>query len=98
MTDTFFTVVLRNPTQEEVRELVYHPKISASSWSHAMDERDEYRSQLQKLSAEPREQISEEENDRRFKECMNMINNLKPGEIEALMGPGFMEEFRRVAQ
>ena len=49
MTDIFFTVVLRNPTQEEIRELVYHPKISASSWSHAMDERDDYRHRLQKL-------------------------------------------------
>jgi hypothetical protein len=49
MTDRFFTVVLRNPTQEEVRDLVYHPKISASSWSHAMDERDDYRIRLQKL-------------------------------------------------
>lgn len=98
MTDIFFTAVLRNPTQEEVRELVYHPKISASSWSHAMDERDDYRAQLQKLSAEPQEQISEEENDRRFRECMKAIDNLKPGEIEELMGPEFMEEFRRVSQ
>jgi hypothetical protein len=49
MTDRFFTVVLRNPTEEEVYELVYHPKISSSSWSHAMDERDDYRHQLQKL-------------------------------------------------
>jgi hypothetical protein len=40
----------------------------------------------------------EEENDRRFKECMKLINNLKPGEIEELMGPEFMEEFRRVSQ
>jgi hypothetical protein len=44
------------------------------------------------------EQVSEEENERRFKLCMEMIDNLKPGEIEALMGPEFMEEFRRVSQ
>jgi hypothetical protein len=42
--------------------------------------------------------FDEEENDRRFKKCMEVINNLKPGEIEALMGPKFMEEFRRVSQ
>jgi hypothetical protein len=47
---------------------------------------------------EPQEQISEEENDKRFRECVDIINNLKPGEIEELMGPEFMEEFRRVSQ
>ena len=49
-------------------------------------------------STEPQEQISEEENDRRFRECMDIINNLEPGEIQVLMGPEFMEEFRRVSQ
>ncbi len=44
------------------------------------------------------EQVSEEENEKRFKQCMDMINNLQPGEIEALMGPEFMEEFRRASQ
>ena len=44
------------------------------------------------------EQISEEENERRFKECMKWLNNLKPGEIREMMGPEFMEEFRRVSQ
>ena len=44
------------------------------------------------------EQISEEENERRFKECMRWINNLKPGEIREIMGREFMEEFRRVSQ
>ena len=43
MTDRFLTIVIRNPTEDEARELVYHPKLSATSWSHAMDERDEYR-------------------------------------------------------
>jgi hypothetical protein len=93
MTDIFFTVVLRNPTPEEIRELVYHPKISASSWSHAMDERDDYRHRLQKFLDK-----AEQENERRFKECMKLINNLKPGEIEELMGPEFMKEFRSVSQ
>jgi len=47
--DCFLTVVLRNPTQEEVEELIYHPKLSASSWGHALDERDEYLYRLQQL-------------------------------------------------
>jgi hypothetical protein len=98
MTDRFLTVVFRNPTPDEVNQLVFHSKFSAASWSHAMDERDDYHHQLQKLLDKAEEQVSEEENDRRFKECMKWINNLKRGEIEALMGPEFMEEFRRVSQ
>ena len=43
MTDRFLTIVIRNPTKDEARELVNHPKLSAASWSHAIDERDEYR-------------------------------------------------------
>ena len=49
-------------------------------------------------NTEPREQISEEENDKRFRECMNIIKKLKPGELTELMGEDFMEEFRRVSQ
>jgi hypothetical protein len=44
------------------------------------------------------EEISEEENEVRFKECLKAINNLKSGEITELMGEAFMEEFRRVSQ
>ncbi len=44
------------------------------------------------------EQISDEENERRFKQCMEMINNLQPGDITELMGEEFIEEFRRVSQ
>ena len=44
------------------------------------------------------EQISEEENEVRFKACLKAINDLKPGEITELMGEAFMEEFRRVSQ
>jgi hypothetical protein len=44
------------------------------------------------------EPFDEEENDRRFQECMDMINNLQPGDITKLMGEEFMEEFRRVSQ
>jgi len=42
--------------------------------------------------------FDEEENDRRFQECMSMINNLQPGDITKLMGEAFMKEFRRVSQ
>lgn len=52
MTDTFLTIILRNPTKDEVSELTSHPKLSASSWSHAMDERDELKWRLQKLLTE----------------------------------------------
>jgi hypothetical protein len=51
---------------------------------------------IQNLSTQ--EQISEEENERRFKKYVEMLNNLKPGEIREMMGPEFMEEFRRVSQ
>jgi hypothetical protein len=44
------------------------------------------------------EQISEEENERRFEECMEWINNLEPGDITKVMGEAFMKEFRRVSQ
>ena len=44
------------------------------------------------------EQISEEENEVRFKDCLRAINNLKPGDITELMGEAFMEEFRRASQ
>ena len=49
MVDKFLTVVVRNPTKDEVEELLYHPKLSASSWSHAMDERDEAERRLRRL-------------------------------------------------
>ena len=78
MSDRFLTVVFRNPTPDEVSELIYHPKMSASSWSHAMDDRDE--------------------NDRRFKEVMRIINSTTREQLVELMGEGWLEEFRRVAQ
>jgi hypothetical protein len=49
MTDTFLTIVVRNPTPEEVYDLTHHDKLSAASWSHAMDERDELKWRLQQL-------------------------------------------------
>jgi len=40
---------------------------------------------------------NEDENDMRFKKCMEIINKLKPGELEQLMGKEFMEEFKRIS-
>ena len=57
---------------------------------------DEARAYLEET--EPQEQISEEENEVRFKACMEAIGNLKHGEITELMGEAFMEEFKRVSQ
>lgn len=39
-----------------------------------------------------------DENDIRFKKCMEIINSLKPGDLTELMGEEFMEEFKRVAR
>ena len=44
-----------------------------------------------------KEQISEEENLRRFEEVMKWINNLQPGELTKLMGKEFIEEFKRIS-
>lgn len=49
MSDRFLTIVVRNPTEEEVAQLVYHSKLSACSWSHAMDEVHELKWRIQKL-------------------------------------------------
>ena len=49
MSDTYLTVVIKNPSLEEARELTYHEKVSAISWSHALDERDELKLRLHKL-------------------------------------------------
>lgn len=40
---------------------------------------------------------SENENDMRFKKCMELINNLKPGDLTELMGEEFLEEFKRIS-
>jgi len=44
------------------------------------------------------DQISEEENERRFREYMKFLNAMKPGDIGKMMGSEFLEEFRRVSQ
>ena len=49
MSDRFLTIVVRNPTEEEVAQLVYHSKLSACSWGNAMDEVHELKWRIQKL-------------------------------------------------
>jgi hypothetical protein len=43
-------------------------------------------------------QISEEENERRFKECLRIIQNTTHEDLVELMGENFLEEFRRASQ
>lgn len=38
-----------------------------------------------------------DENDVCFKKCMEIINSLKPGDLNELMGKEFMEKFKRIA-
>lgn len=40
----------------------------------------------------------ENENDMRFKKCMEIINELEPGDLTELMGENFMKEFKRASQ
>nr|WP_254215466.1 hypothetical protein [Burkholderia multivorans] len=40
-----FTAVFLGVTTDEAREIVNHPKWSAGSWSHALDDRDAARAQ-----------------------------------------------------
>ncbi len=46
--------------------------------------------------AEP--QISEDENERHFKECLHIIRNTTREELVELMGEDFLDEFRCVSQ
>ena len=48
-------------------------------------------------NTEPPEQISEEENDRRLKSCLESIRNLTHKDLVDLMGEDFLKEFRRVS-
>jgi hypothetical protein len=41
--------------------------------------------------------ITEEENEKRFKECLERIQNLTHEEFVEIMGENFLEEFKRVA-
>ena len=47
---------------------------------------------------EKEEEVTEEENERRFKECMEFIKNITHEKITELMGEDFLEEFRRISQ
>jgi hypothetical protein len=48
-------------------------------------------------NTEPLEQISEEENDRRLKSCLESLRNLTHKDVVDLMGEDFLKEFRRVS-
>ncbi len=50
------------------------------------------------IEEDGKQEISDEENLRRFKELMKWINNLQPGDLTKLMGKEFMAEFRRISQ
>lgn len=39
-TRKYLTVVFRDLTKDEAKALIYHEKMSAASWSHALHERD----------------------------------------------------------
>jgi hypothetical protein len=61
-----------------------------------------YRGQLLEITAElevqTEPQISEEENERRFREALRIIQNTTSEELTELMGEEFLEEFRRASQ
>ena len=42
--------------------------------------------------------ITEEENERRFRECLRLIENVTREQLVELMGEEWLEEYRRVAQ
>jgi len=60
---------------------------------HAMA--DEARAYLATTTEPP---ISEQENERRFKECLRIIQNTTHEDLVELMGEDFLEEFRRASQ
>lgn len=40
MSERFLTVIIRDPTQDDLHEIACHPRLSALAWGHALDERD----------------------------------------------------------
>jgi hypothetical protein len=44
------------------------------------------------------DKITPEENERRFRECLRLINNVTHEQLVELMGEEFLEEYRRIAQ
>jgi hypothetical protein len=47
-----FTAVFRDVTTDEAEALVNHPKWTAGAWSHALDDRDAARAELERLREE----------------------------------------------
>ena len=58
----------------------------------------EIRAIAAELEAQTEPQISEEENERRFREALRIIQNTTSEELTELMGEEFLEEFRRVSR
>jgi hypothetical protein len=81
---------------EELADIVEQYCVIHEGHNHLSPLVAEARAYLKSLGTP--EQISEEENEVRFKECLRAINNLKPGDLTELMGEAFMEEFRRASQ
>jgi hypothetical protein len=50
------------------------------------------------LAATAKSRISEDENERRFRECLRIIQNTTHEDLVKLMGENFLEEFRRASQ
>jgi hypothetical protein len=44
------------------------------------------------------DEITPEENERRFRACLRLINNVTHEQLVELMGEDFLEEYRRVAR
>jgi hypothetical protein len=44
------------------------------------------------------DEITPEENERRFRECLRLINSITHEQLVELMGEEFLEEYRRIAQ
>lgn len=53
---------------------------------------------IEELEADPLPEVTEEENERHFKEAMHWIRNITHDELVELMGEEFLKEFCRVAQ
>jgi hypothetical protein len=78
---------------DEFEGWIVHAEIEDIERAH--DLVDEARSYIAS-TAEP--QISEEENERRFRECLRIIQNTTHEDLVELMGEDFLEEFRRASQ
>jgi hypothetical protein len=68
-----FTAVFRGLTADEAGEIVNHPKWSAGSWSHALDDRDAARAALSASQPKPL-------TDTRIVECMDAADKAIKGQ------------------